>query len=434
MIALKAADGTTTTIGNFGAGGYPSQTTWGDPIRTVDPGVPLRNYQSGVSDPLTIWKNQPSVRKVIGFAARQVGSIPWHAYQRVNDTDRHRKQQSKAERLLAAPSRFRTGYNLWETVAVDKMLYDLWCVMYWPATRRGDQDKLLRIPPNRLEIQSNWLGEAVKIILKTDAGQDDVDLTDAPIAISWGWHSSSAGGVSPMVTLRAILEENRSAIEWRRQQWIEGPKFNGILTHPAAFKTQEVKDRFVQSWKDWRDSHGGGTPILENGMEYKQLTGVTPKDARDIEGRQLTDLEVCGAFYIPPELLGAREGNFSNITAFRQMLYGPILGPIFSELQQAVNQGLVGFLDATPDLYVEMDRDAAINGSFLEQARLLNTLVGAPVMTPAEGRAKLNLKHLDGTDDLIRPMNVTVGGQASPADSGDQNIKDDGEPANPVPE
>lgn len=433
MIALLKADGT-TTLGDFGLTGYPTVTSSGETIRTVDPGIPLRNYEPGTRDPLSIWKNQPAVRKVVGYASRQIGAIPWHAYQRVSDTDRQRRQDSPAERLLGQPSRFVTGYKLWETVATDKMLYDLWCVMFWQGNGRDRPDKLLRIPPARLEIQSNWLGEAVKIILKTDAGEQDVDLTDAPIAISWGWHSHQAGGVSPMTTLRELLDENRRALEWRRQQWQEGPKFSGILRHPGKFKDAQTKQRFVQSWRDWRDSLGGGTPILEDGMEYQTLQGVTPKDAQDVEGRRLTDEEVAGAFYIPPELIGSREGNFSNITAFRQMLYGPILGPIFQELQQAVNAGLVPALDRTPKLYVEMDREAAINGSFLEQARLLSTLVGRPVMTAAEGRAKLNLPHIDGTDELVTPLNVTEGGQASPQDSGDQNIIDDGNPANPVPE
>jgi HK97 family phage portal protein len=163
-------------------------------------------------------------------------------------------------------------------------------------------------------------------------------------------------------------------------------------------------------------------------MEYETLEGIKPIDAKDIEGRQLTDAEVASAFHIPPELVGAREGNFSNIAAFRQMLFGPTLGPLFTEIQQAVNIGLVPSLDASKDLYVEMDRDSAINGSFLEQAKLLSTLVGGPVMTRAEGRAKLNLPFIDGTDELIVPMNVTEGGQASPQDSGEQNETDETQP------
>ncbi|WP_256127730.1 phage portal protein [Arthrobacter sp. SDTb3-6] len=421
---IKSA-GELVTIGSF-AGGYPTQTTKGSRITVADAGVPLANYSPAATDPLTLWKTQPALRKVVGYAARQVASIPWHAYHRVSDTDRQRDAGGRAERLLNAPARFITGFKLWRDVAIDAMIYDLFCVLYLEGTS-GKPATLVRIPPRLLTVKSDFLGQVTQIILETPAGTPDVDLTDAPIAVGWGWHPSTAGGVSPMLTLSQILEETRRSVEWRNAQWHNSPKIGGLLKRPVEAKKWDEKnrDRFLQSWRTWRDTpRAGGTPILEDGMQYEKLDGLNPKEAKDIEGRQLTDAEVASAFYIPPELVGARPGNFSNISAFRQMLFGPILGPLFTELQQSVNQGLLGSLDSAAGSYVEMDRDAAINGSFLEQARLLSTLVGGPVMTRAEGRAKLNLPHIDGSDELIVPLNVTAGGQASPQDTGSQNISD----------
>lgn len=425
MAAIIKSAGELVTIGSF-AGGYPAQTTKGTSITVRDPGIPLRNYSPSQADPLTLWKTQPSLRKVVSYAARQVASIPWHGYRRVSDTDRQRDARGRAEKLLNAPAKRITGFKLWRDIAIDAMIYDLFCVMYLQGSN-GTSDTLLRIPPSLLTIKSDFLGQVTQIILATPAGTPDVDLTDAPLAISWGWHPTSAGGVSPMQTLAQILEENRRSVEWRNSQWQNSPKIGGILTRPVeASKWDERKrERFLESWRTWRDTpRAGGTPILEDGMTYDKLDGLNPKDSKDIEGRQLTDAEVASAFFIPPELVGARAGNFSNMNAFRQMLFGPTLGPLFTELQQAVNQGLMESLDAADGAYVEMDRDAAINGSFLEQARLLSTLVGGPVMTRAEGRAKLNLPYIDGSEELIVPMNVTEGGQASPQDSGSQNLKD----------
>jgi phage portal protein BeeE len=386
------------------------------------PGYPI--------DPATMWKTQPALRKVVSFAARQIGSIPWHAYRRVSDTDRQRMAGSPAEAKLNQPARFVTGYTLWRNIAIDAMLYDLFCVLNLDGT-------LVRIPPRLLEIRSDFLGQVIKIILRTPGNEEDIDLTDAPLALSFGWSANGGGGVSPLFTLAQILEENRRSVEWRASQWENTPKMSGILRRPADAPgwKPEQRDRFLASWREWRDTpKAGGSPLLEDGMSYDILEGIKPVDAKDIEGRQLTDAEVASAFHIPPELVGAREGNFSNISAFRQMLFGPTLGPIFTEMQQAVNAGLITSLDASPDLYVEMDRDSAINGSFLEQAKLLSTLVGGPVMTRAEGRAKLNLRYIDGTDELIVPMNVTEGGQASPQDTGTQNEADDTAPDNPTPD
>lgn len=425
MPAIIKSAGELVTIGSF-AGGTPTHTTKGQLVLSPDAGIPLRNYSTQQTDPLTLWKTQPSLRKVVGYAARQVGSIPWHSYHRVSDTDRQRDAGGRAEQLLNAPAPRSTGYTLWRNIVTDAMIYDLFCVLFFES-RDGQPAKLVRIPPSLLTIKSDFLGQVTQIILATPAGSPDVDLTDAPMAISWGWSPTAAGGVSPMLTLSQILEENRRSVEWRNSQWQNSPKIGGVLKRPADAKKWDptTRDRFLQSWRTWRDTpRAGGTPILEDGMDYEKLEGLNPKDAKDIEGRQLTDAEVASAFHIPPELVGARPGNFSNIGAFRQMLFGPILGPLFTELQQAVNQGLMGNLDARDGAYVEMNRDAAINGSFLEQARLLSTLVGGPVMTRAEGRAKLNLPFIEGSDDLIIPLNVIAGGQASPQDSGSQNLGD----------
>jgi phage portal protein BeeE len=420
-VIIKAA-GDTVTIGDF-TGGYPTTSTWGTPITSRDQGVPLSLYTPGGADPLTLWKTQPALRKVVSFAARQIGSIPWHAYTRVSDTDRQRQRLSEAELRLQAPSPLVTGYKLWSDVAVDKLIFDMFCVLNLDGN-------LVRIPPRLLELRSDFLGQVKQVLLHTPGGQDDIDLTDAPMALSYGWHPNGGSGISPMLTLAQILEENRRSVEWRNAQWDNSPKINGILKRPADAPRwgEPQRDRFLNTWRKWRDSPGaGGTPLLEDGMDYQTLDGVNPKDAKDIEGRQLTDAEVASAFHIPPELVGAREGNFSNIAAWRQMLFGPVLGPLFTELKQAVNSGLVRSLDQTPDLYVEQDREAAINGSFLEQAQLLSTATGAPYMTRAEGRAKLNLPFLDGTDELIVPLNVLIGGQASPRDTGAQNITENPE-------
>ena len=56
-------------------------------------------------------------------------------------------------------------------------------------------------------------------------------------------------------------------------------------------------------------------------------------------------------------------------------------------------------------------------------------------MTRAEARGAVNLPKKDGTEELIIPMNVLVGGQASPQDgvtgtpTDDRGVGEDQEPA-----
>lgn len=398
-------------------------TTWGRSVIPVrDPGVPINQLPSiGPLDPLVIWKTQPSVRKVVGFIARNVASVPWHAYLRVDDNDRKRLADSPAETLLSKPRRFVTGYKLWRDVAIDACLYDVWAV----AVIDG---KLERISPRLLQLGVDVLGnvETVKLAVQGEV----IDLTDVPVALGTGWSPFNGAGVSPLLTLSNILAEQLHAVQWRNALWTNGPKMSGVLKRPIeapAWETQK-RDRFLQSWRTWRDSDAGGTPVLEDGMEYDQLDQVNPADAKDIEGRQLTDAEVASAFHVPPELVGARPGNFASIAAFRQMLFGPVLGPLLQEFQQAVNAEIVPALDARDGVYVELDRESAMNGSFAEQAQVLSTAVGGPWLLRNEARGKQNLPAIDGGDELVTPLNVTTGGQASPRDSGSQNTDANAEP------
>ena len=380
-----------------------------------DPGIPLWNYTAHDADPLTLWKTQPSLRKVVSFAARQVASVAWHAYERVSDTDRQRTSDSPAEQTLGRPGRFTTGYRFWQLITTDAMMYDLYCAVLIDG-------ELLRIPPRYLSIKSDYLGRPAKVILRTSDHLDDIDMTAFPLMIGWGWAPAAAGGVSPLETLSEVLDESRRSVQWRREQWDQSPKFNGILKHPSQFKDDSKKARFLESFRAWRDQ-GGGTPLLENGIEYEEIGGDMPgsRESENVEGRKLTDAEVASAYHIPPELVGAREGNFSNIAAFRQMLFGPTLGPQFKDFRQAINAEIVEHLDGRPDVYVEPNLQAAIDGSLVEQAQVLQTMVGGPIMTRAEARSRLNLPFIDGTEELITPMNVTEGGLASPTDTGSQN-------------
>jgi HK97 family phage portal protein len=376
-----------------------------------DPGIPLRSAPNHPRlTPEKAWKTQPSLRKVVGFIARNVASVPWKVFERLDDDDRRRASGSLAEQRLRKPQRFVSGFKLMERLTIDKCLYDRWAVLLTPDGVPH------RIPPRALVIESNSMDEIA--FVGVNVGGRTVDVTDLPLAIGAGWDAWSGDGISPLTTLDAILREQSNAVEWRTKLWDERPKFSGIVKRPAnAPKWGDAqRTRWVQSFREFRAGQTGGAPIFEDGMEWEDWSNsVNPADANDIEGRKLTDAEVSSAYYIPPELVGAREGTFSNISAFRQMLFGPALGPHFEEFEQAFNAEIVPTLSGDR-FYAEMDRQTAINGSLLEQAKVLSTAVGGPWMSRAQARSMQNMPKIEGTEELIVPLNVLTGGQASPQD------------------
>ena len=386
-------------------------------IEVVDPGIPLSDWADDLAYG-PAWKNQPSVRKVVGFISRQLASTPLHLFERAANDDRNRIRDGALAGLLSRPSRApgMTAYRFWERLLIDGLLHDRWCAK---INEHEDGYSLTRIPAKRVKFKSNWLGEITKIVITDDQG-NKVEQDAAGYLIDVGYSEKGANGTSPLRTLQDILDEYREAVQYRREIWKNGARVPLVLKRPVAAGKWESSafERFKRGWQSFVKGGGqeGGTPILEDGMEPHELNTFHPRDTLDLEGRKLTDIEVASAYYIAPELVGAREGTFANIKAFKEMLYGPNLGPYYDAWVQQLNATLVPLLAPGKQVYIEANIEAKMRGSFEEQIDYLSTAVGAPVMTRNEARPRLNLPQVEGGDELVTPLNVLLGGQASPQD------------------
>jgi len=401
------------------------------PIHITDPGVPLYNSVTGIDG---IWASQPSVRKVVDFIASNVASIPFHVYERVSDTNRRRVTNHPLADTLATPvpslpnKGAVTAYRFWHSILVDWLLWDKWAAA---KIEQEGKTYLQRIPARRFRLAHDGLDRVTSIVVYDDFGMSrdndpgdfvwDAGYTDPGAT---GQYADSGAGCSPMTTIAQILAEYSEAVTYRRSVWAHGARIPAVLEREQPWSSDAARTRFEQSWKTFVSGGGaeGGTPVLEDGMKLKSFDAFKPQETGDLEGRRLTDIEVASFYHIAPELVGARQGNYSNMDAFRQGLYRESLGPYIWQLTQVINLNLTTELAGTRPLYVEPNLEAKLAGSFIEQAAVFQSATGAPYMLRSEARARLNLPAVAGLDKPVVPLNVLVGGQASPRDSGTQNL------------
>lgn len=144
----------------------------------------------------------------------------------------------------------------------------------------------------------------------------------------------------------------------------------------------------------------------------------TAEQLQYVEARKLTREEVAAAFFIPPTMVGVMDSaTFSNIKEQHKHLYQDTLGPWLSMIAEELALQLLPDFPDSEGTYLEFNLAEKMRGSFEEQAAQIQTSVGGPWMTRNEGRALSNLPAIEGGDELIVPLNVTAGGQASPTDS-----------------
>jgi HK97 family phage portal protein len=383
----------------------------GAQLEVVDPGVPLIDA-GGTLDHTAIWKSQPSVRKVVDFIARNHAAIPRNLYRRVSDTERERVTDHPIARMLSRPNGTpaMTAFRFVHALTVDYCLQDRWCAQL--ATDSGSYE-LHRVPARKVRFKANGYDEVEAVKVFVDGRWREYDPKD--FVLDHGYAHSGANGTSPMETLAAIIAEQNEAVDYRRDLWKRGARVGGFITRDKEWSSDKARNRFTRDFREYQrgGSKAGAWALLEDGMTPHAATQVKPVDLADLQGRQLSDVEVASSFHIAPELVGAREGTFSNIESFRKALYGPALGPIISAFDQALNAALT----ADTDLYIEANVEAMLRGTFEERLQSMQSSIGAPWLTRNEGRALVNRPPVDGGDELVVPLNVLVGGQANPRDS-----------------
>lgn len=363
-----------------------------------------------------VWESQPSVRKVVSFMASTVAALPWRVY-RAEDGGRERLFDSPAETLVRRPTRFTSSADLVTGLALDWLLYGSACAVLV-------DEGIVRVPAPLLMLSTDVFGRVNDVA--TVAGGETVSLSDLPVALMHGWDPDGSGAVAPVRTLRALLAELSEAEGWRRRMWTDVPRVSAQVTRPkdAPRWSDEKRERFLQAMADFKSSTSGGSiPVMEDGMKLESAPQVQPDLSSASSVRTLTDIEVAGYFGVPPELLGMREANYGGYAALRRDLYTRVLGPLIGRIEDALNAEIVPALaGGDTSVYGVLDRTEAQDGTLLERVQALQSATGGPVMTRAEARERLDLPYLEGTEELIVPLNVIQGWQASPTDSGSQNL------------
>jgi HK97 family phage portal protein len=360
----------------------------------------------------TIYATQPNVRVCVDFLARNIAQLGYHVFRRVSDTDRERLVNHELAQWLEKPNPTTTRYRLFESYIADLAVYfnAAWLKVRIDTPRRIG---LVRMPPETWEVQGGLLPSWV---LWTYDG-DVVPLDMSEIVYANGYNPLHAlKGLSPLETLRRLLAEDSAASDNREAYWRNASRMEGVIERPVAAPkwTAAQKASWREQWGARYTGAGaaGKTPVLEDGMTYKPIS-YSARDSEYVAARQLTREECARAYHIPLPMVGILEhATFSNIKEQHKQLYADCLGPWLEMVSEAIELFLLPEARDTTNVYGEFNIAAKLAGSFEEQANAIRVLVGRPVMTANEGRARLNLPSIKD-DPSADQLAAQQGGPAS---------------------
>lgn len=373
-----------------------------------------------------LWREQPHLRTVTDFIARSVASVNLHAYRHVDNGGRERVRGERVSRMLKKAAPGVLTYDLVYRSLMDYSLYDefIWIV----DTDTDGEYRITPISPT-WQIRYRWHDAwTMRSMILTDptTGQDVEFDADQVVRVHGYDPFSMKRGVTPVEALKETLREQLEAASYRAALWKSGARLGGVITRPKDAPKWENRDRkrFKSLWQaqyTGRGSGAGGTPLLEDGMDFKPAH-LKAQDEQVVDMTKLSLQTVASVFHINPTMIGLLDNaNYSNVREFRRSLYGDSLGPQIKRIEDAFNQLVLPILGEDADVYVEFNLEEKLRASFEEKAAVTSTAVGAPWMTVNEARTMNNLPAIDDGNVLARPLNTSFGDDQDDEQGGDES-------------
>ena len=373
--------------------------------------------------PRTLYATQANLHAFVSFLADSVAQLPLKVYRRDGETRRVRDRDSVAAKLLWRPNSDQTSYELINSLVTEILLMGqgTWWLLPDADSESGYQLRI--IPKEWIEKTESRTNYAPSTLIVSADDRTKVIIPSEDYVMFRLYSPGNPGGYqSPISALKQTLSEQIQADKFRTEVWRSSGRFNAYITRPANVEPwdEETRKRFVTAFRNsWGrgGENAGKMPLLEDGMEIKPYQ-FNAQQAQYAETKQLSREDVAAAYHINPSLIWHTQSQtYASAKDNARALYSDCLGPMLQMLQQRINAFLLPKLGADPGTYVEFDLTEKLKGSFEERASILQSSVGGPWLTRNEARADNNLPPIDGGDELIVPLNVVTGGQASPQDT-----------------
>jgi HK97 family phage portal protein len=204
-------------------------------------------------------------------------------------------------------------------------------------------------------------------------------------------------GISPLYASALAATHGTNIQRAGTRLAANGVRPSGIITYPLRIAPEEAA-RVKETWETRYAGAEGASKIaiLGDGAKFEALT-MTSEDAQLIEQLKYTAEVVCSTYHVPPYKIGiGQQPTYNNVQALNVEYYSQCLQVLIESIEVCLDEGL-----ATGEaLGTEFDTDNLLRMDSVTQMEVLDK--GRNVMTPNEGRRKLELPGVTGGNSVYR--------------------------------
>jgi HK97 family phage portal protein len=355
-----------------------------------------------------MYANSPAVRTVVDLIARNVGQLDLRLYEEIDEAERKFRPEHPAAMSLRPPSPTQTRDQFVRAIMQDYLLH--WNAYALKFGRAGGGRLVFKhIPANRVEIlgRSLWDPEAYRI---TDRDGLPYIIEDPTDVIHWrGENPQDARlGLSPLETLRSVVAEDaalQATLIELSKSGLAGPAW---VYRPleAPEWSNEARGRFEEDLTNRLRRASKTPPVMEEGMELRS-DAMSPKDAEMLAVRKWAIEQIASMYGVPLGMVGLSD----NTAEAQSQFYADTLPPYCEQFTRTLDLAVLQQEYGETEFCFEFNLDEKHMGD--DRIKSLVSATGRPVMLTNEARARLNLPPVEDGDELVTPLNVTVGEKPS---------------------
>lgn len=361
-----------------------------------------------------------AVYACVRIISETIASLPLHVYERVESGKRRATEFPLYSLLHDAPNSLMTSFEFREVMQAHLLL---WGNAFAEIDYNG-----------RGGIEALWPLQPAKMHqIKQDKGKLYYQYERPDHSVEWIpgdtlWHLRGLGsdglyGYSPIQLMRNAVGVSLATEEFAGRFFGNGAQLGGVLRHPGVLG----EPAFNRLQESWGERHGGlsnahKTAILEEGMEYQQIT-IPPEDAQFLETRKFQVTEVARIFRVPPHMLADLErATFSNIEQQSIDFVVNTIRPWLVRWEQSIQQNLM-LARYRSRYFTEFLVDGLLRGDIGSRYEAYAKGRQNGWLSANDIRTFENMNEIDSGDIYLVPLNMVPAEDAGETNTTENNTR-----------
>ncbi|MES2219179.1 MAG: phage portal protein, partial [Pseudomonadota bacterium] len=337
-----------------------------------------------------------------------IAQVPFKLMQHSPD---NRKREPAREhnlyRLLASkPNDYQTSFEFREMMGLHLALCKDFFV--FKNVVLGKIVELIPFKPNDVKVIVN---DDRTVAYKVTAKNGTSELF--PAEAIWHVKGPSLDGFEGIEAIKIAREAIGLALATEESQ--ANLHKNGLKTSGLYSVEGTLKDDQFEALKKWVMKEYGGventgmTMILDRNAKFQPFT-LSSIDAQHLETRRYQVEEICRFFRVMPIMVGYSDKAATYASAEQMFLAHVVhtLAPWYTRIEQSADAHLLKEKEIEQGYYFNFVEEGLLRGSLKDTKDYLLGMVNGGLMTPNEGRSKLDMNpDPDPASDKLRvPANI----------------------------